>query len=317
MAPRPVWKGQIRLSLVSIPVEMYAATSSGSSISFRQIHRESGKRVHYEKVVPGLGPIDPADIVKGYEIGKDEYVLLTDDEIDDVKLETKKTLELIQFVDTCEIPPLYFDKPYYLVPQDELAEDAFRVVRDALRQASKTGLGQLSLRGKEYLVAIRPCGTGLLLETLHYEDEIRKSDSIFSDISADKAEEDLLAVASELIKRKTGPFDAAAFKDHYVDALKRLIAEKRKSGGTASVEEEEEETPRQQKGNIVDLMSSLKKSLESDRSDGASKKKEGANSESAKGAAAKRGSTSRKTSEKKQTEAKGGSSSSSRRRKSA
>ncbi|MEF2072542.1 Ku protein [Consotaella aegiceratis] len=264
MAPRPVWKGQIRLSLVSIPVEMYTATSSGSTISFRQIDRNSGKRIHYEKIVPGLGPIDAADIVKGYEVGKDDYVVLTDEEIEDVKLETKKTLELVQFVDTCEIPPLYFDKPYYLVPQDDLAEDAFRVVRDALRQASKTGLGQLSLRGKEYLVAVRPCGTGLLLETLHYEDEIRKSDSVFSDISSKKAENDLLAVATELIERKTAPFEAGAFKNHYSDALKRLIAEKRKAGGTVEIHEDEDEAPTSGRSNVVDLMASLKKSLESD-----------------------------------------------------
>ncbi|MCQ8781121.1 non-homologous end joining protein Ku [Mangrovibrevibacter kandeliae] len=267
MAPRPVWKGQIRLSLVSIPVEMYSATSSGSAISFRQIDRNSGKRIHYEKVVPGIGPIDAKDIVKGYEYAKDEYVILTDDEIDAVKLDTKKTLELIQFVDSCAIPPLYFDKPYYIVPQDELAEDAFRVVRDALRQAGKTGIGQLALRGKEYLVAVRPCGTGLLLETLHYEEEIRKSDSVFSEISADEAEEDLLAVASELIKRKTGPFDASVYKDHYIDSLKALIAEKRKNGGKAKLHvDDEDDAPPRKTSNVVDLMASLKRSLETDRS---------------------------------------------------
>ncbi|WP_206454899.1 non-homologous end joining protein Ku [Aurantimonas marina] len=272
MAPRPVWKGQIRLSLVSIPVEMFSATQTGASISFRQIHRESGKRIHYDKVVDGIGPIDKDDIVKGYEIAKDEYVLLTDEEIEDVKLETKKTLELVQFVDTCSIPPLYFNKPYYVVPQDELAEDAFRVVRDALRQSQKTGLGQLSLRGKEYLIALRPCGNGLLLETLHYEDEVRKSDSIFSDISDAETDEDLLDVAAQLIAKKSAPFDASAFKNHYTDALKKLIAEKRKKGGKATIAIEEDEPAPSNKGsNVVDLMATLKKSLEGDGGSAGSK----------------------------------------------
>ncbi|MEX6507139.1 Ku protein [Jiella sp. M17.18] len=263
MAPRPVWKGQIRLSLVSIPVEMYTATSSSETISFRQIHRPTGKRIHYDKVVEGIGPVDKEDIVKGYEIGKDEYVILSEEEIEDVKLETKKTLELVQFVDTCSIPPLYFDKPYYVVPQDELAEDAFRVVRDALRQSQKTGLGQLSLRGKEYLVAVRPCGSGLLLETLHYENEVRKSDSLFGEISEEEADEDLLAVANQLIEKKSSEFNAANYKNHYTAALKALIAEKRKNGGQAIAHtEDEDETPRQTKSNVVDLMATLKKSLE-------------------------------------------------------
>ena len=264
MAARPIWKGQIRLSLVSIPVEIFSATQSGASISFRQIHRESGKRIHYDKVVDGIGPVDSDEIVKGYEVESGEYVLLTDEEIDDVKLETKKTLELVQFVDIASIPPLYFDKPYYVVPQDELAGDAFRVVRDALRKAGKTGLGQLSMRGKEHLVALRPCGKGLLLETLHYEDEVRKSDTIFSDISEEASDDDLLDVAEALIEKKTAPFDAGHFKNHYTVALKELIAKKRKSGGKATIDVEEDDDDRKQKGgnNVVDLMATLKKSLE-------------------------------------------------------
>ena len=152
-SPRPYWTGQLRLSLVSIPVELYTATRSAAKLSFNQVHKPSGKRVRYEKVVPGIGPVDADDILKGFEYEKGHYVLLTDDEIDAVKLETRKTLELTQFVDACEIDPIYFDRPYFVVPQDELAEDAFRVVRDALRKAKKIGLGQLALRGHEYIVA--------------------------------------------------------------------------------------------------------------------------------------------------------------------
>jgi Ku protein len=176
-----MWKGQLRLSLVSINVEMFTAHKSGGVTSFNQIHKPTGKRVHYQKVVEGVGPVSVDEIRKGYEYEKGEYVLLEDDELDAVKLETKKTLDLVQFVTDDEIPPLYYDAAYYLAPADELAEDAFRVVRDAMRKAGKVGLGQLALRGKEYLVAIRPCGRGMLLETLHYEAEIKKSDSFFSD----------------------------------------------------------------------------------------------------------------------------------------
>ena len=266
MASRALWKGQLRLSLVSIPVEIHSATKSGARVSFRQIHGPSGQRVKYEKTVPGIGPVDTAEIMKGYEIGDDEYLLLEKDEIDAIKLETKKTLELVQFVGACEIPPLYFDKPYYIVPTDELAEDAYRVVRDALRDAEKTGLGQLTMRGKEYLCAIRPCGDGLLLETLHYADEIRNAEPLFSTVEEKPAEEELLSVATELITRKTAPFDAAAFEDRYDIALRELIESKRRS----------KKTPRAKKGsdsgtsgasgeNVVDLMAALKESLKADK----------------------------------------------------
>ena len=192
MASRAVWKGQLRLSLVSIPVEVHPATRSGARVSFRQIHGPSGQRVRYEKVVPGIGPVKSADILKGCEIGDDEYLLIEPGEIEDIKLETKKTLELVQFVEDREIAPLYYDRPYYVVPTDDLAEDAYRVVRDALRQAGKVGLGQLTMRGKEHLTAIRPCGDGLLLETLFYADEIREAEPLFSAIEDDPADKDLL-----------------------------------------------------------------------------------------------------------------------------
>lgn len=259
MAARPVWKGQLRLSLVSIPVEMYSATNAKARISFRQIHKPSGKRVQYEKVVPGIGPVKPEDIWKGYEIDSDEYVVIDPDEIDAIKLETRKTLELVQFVDITEIPPIYFDKPYFLAPADHLAEDAFRVVRDALRQTGKAGIGQLAMRGQEYLVAVRPCSTGLLLETLHYEDEIRKTDQFFSSISKEPAEKDLLDVAKQLIEKKTAEFDAGAFEDRYAEAIRELVTAKAKGRKPKTVHAEEQ--PRRG-DNVVDLMSALKKSLE-------------------------------------------------------
>ena len=255
-----MWKGQLRLSLVSINVEMFTAHKSSGVTTFNQIHEPTGKRIHYQKVVDGVGPVSPDEIKKGYEYEKGEYVLLEDDELDAVKLETKKTLDLVQFVDDGEIPPLYYDAAYYIAPADELAEDAFRVVRDAMRKAKKVGLGQLALRGKEYLVAIRPCGKGMLLETLHYEDEIKKSDSFFSEIPAKSADEDLLAVATALIDKKTDRFDPKIFKDHYQAALRELIARKLKAKGRKI--EVAEEKPRKETGNVIDLMAALKKSLE-------------------------------------------------------
>lgn len=265
MASRAVWKGQLRLSLVAIPVELHPATRSGARLSFRQIHGPSGKPVRYEKTVAGVGPVKPDEILKGYELGKGDYLLLQPEDIDAIKLETRKTLELVQFVDQSEISPLYFDRPYYVIPSDDLAQDAYRVVRDALRAEGKTALGQLTMRGREYLCAIRPCGDGLLLETLRYEDEIREAAPLFSGIEDQKSDDDLLDVATQLIRRKAAPFDAGAFRDHYDEALRALIESKRKS----------RKTPRAKLGdgddqrgggatNVVDLMSALKESLKKD-----------------------------------------------------
>jgi DNA end-binding protein Ku len=282
MASRAVWKGQLRLSLVSIPVEMHSATESGAKVSFRQIHEPTGKPVKYEKVVRGLGPVDTSEIVKGYEYENDKYVLLDPKEVDAIKLETKKTLELVQFVGACEIPPLYFDKPYYLVPTDELAEDAYRVVRDALRQSEKVGIGQVTLRGKEYLAAVKPCGDGLLLETLHYEEEIRRSDPLFSDIGDEKVDDDLLSVARQLIERKTAPFDAAAYQDRYATALKELLDAKLSSRSTKRVSTGAEPSEPAAE-NVIDLMAALKASL--DKSGGKPPAKSGAKSPGAKSSA--------------------------------
>lgn len=270
MVSRAMWKGQLRLSLVSIPVEVYSATRTGARFSFRQIHEPSGKPIHYDKVVEGIGPVDTDEIVKGYEYESGKYVLLEPEEIDAVKLETKKTLELVQFVDANEISPIYYDKPYYVVPTDDLAEDAYRVVRDALRKSGKVGLGQLTLRGREYIAAIRPCGDGLLLETLHYADELKKADPMFSGLSGKTSEKELLEVATALIDRKSGKFDAASFKDNYSAALKELVKKKLKGKKIIDVNEDEEKAENRS-DNVIDLMSALKKSLE-----GGGEKKEAA-----------------------------------------
>ena len=266
MPARPIWRGQIRLALVSIPVEVYSATRSGAAIQFHQVHEPSGKRIKYEKVVPGIGPVDRDEIVKGFEVSKGHYVLLDQEEIEAVKLESRKTLDLVQFVDLGEIDAMYFEKPYYVVPADDLAEEAFVVVREALRQARKVGIGQLAMRGQEYVVALKPCGKGMLLETLRYADEVNKAASFFREIGDHKPDEDLLDLASTLIEKKSGEFDPKEFHNRYVDALKGLIAEKQKKKGEKVIQDPDAEAA--PKGNnVIDLMAALKKSLGDDAGD--------------------------------------------------
>ena len=263
MAARPAWRGQIRLALVSIPVEIYPAAKSGAAISFHQVHEPTGKRIKYEKVVPGVGPVNTDDIVKGYEVAKGEYVLLEPEEIESVKLESRKTLDLVQFVDTNEIDAIYYDKPYFVVPADDLAEEAYIVLRDALRGGKKVGVGQLAMRGQEYVVALKPCGRGMLLETLRYADEVNKASSYFREIEDAKPDPDLLDLASTLIEKKTGKFEPGEFHNRYVDALKGLIEEKRKRKGEVIIQDPDDDAPK--KGsNVIDLMAALKKSLGDD-----------------------------------------------------
>ena len=258
MAARPYWRGQIRLALVSIPVEIFSATKSGAAVAFHQIYEPTGQRIKYEKTVPGIGPVDLDKIIKGFEYEKGEYVLLDEKEIEGVKLESKKTLELTQFVDSHEIDAIYFDKPYYVVPADDLAEEAFVVLREALKRSQKIGLGQLAMRGREYVVSIKACGRGLVMETLRYADEVHKAASYFREIGDTKPDDDLLDLAQTLIDKKTGKFDASEFHDRYVDALKDLI-ERKKKGKTITIEDDKGSDPRG--SNVVDLMAALKKSL--------------------------------------------------------
>ena len=261
MAARPYWKGQLRLALVSIPVEIYSATKSGASVAFRQIHEPSGKPVKYLKSVPGVGPVDAADIMKGYEYEKGNFVLLDEDELEAVRLESKKTLELTLFVPADGIDIIYYENPYYVVPADDLANEAFIVLREALKKTRMVGLGQLAMRGREYVVSIKPCGKGLVMETLRYADELAKAQSYFSEIPSDKPDAELLDLAETLIAKKTGDFDPAQFKDRYIDALKDLVARKLMAKGRKIVAEDEPEAA-SGKGNVIDLMAALKKSLE-------------------------------------------------------
>ncbi len=256
---RPYWTGQLRLALVSLPVKVFSATKSGARIPLHQVDVKSGKRIRYEKVVPGVGPVDAARIIKGFEVRKGDYVLLDEKELDSVRVESRKTIELVQFVDEGEIPLLYYEKPFYVVPDGELAEDGFVVVREALRRARKVGLGQMALRGGESIVAVRACGRGLLLETLRYPDEIRKADALFAGIEDEAPAKELIAMAAQLIEQRSGPFDATRFEDHYSVALRALIERKTKKGGTVSVEEEG--APGKGSAKIIDLMAALQASV--------------------------------------------------------
>ena len=256
---RPAWSGQLRLALVSVPVAIYPATASGARLAFHQVHAPSGKRVRYQKVVPGIGPVDPEDILKGYEIARDRYVLLEDEEIDAVKIETRKTIDLVQFVDHCDIDPIWFERPYYVTPDGDLAEEAYRVIRDALRATRKVGLGQLAMRGREHIVALKPCGDGMLLETLRFADEVRNAAPLFADIGDEKSDPELLELAETLIDKKVAPYNPENFRDHYTEALQAVIEAKAKKKKPLEIEEEEER-PRGG-AQVIDLVEALKRSV--------------------------------------------------------
>jgi DNA end-binding protein Ku len=268
MAARAYWQGQIRLALVSIPVQIFPATKSTSKISFNQIHKPSGKRIRYEKVVPGLGAVEADDIVKGYEVEKGKYVLLTDEEIDDLKLEAKRTIDLVQFVDAEDIDPVYFEKPYFVAPEDEeVAGEAYVVLRDALKETGKIGLGQIVVRGKSNIVALKASGKGLMIETLRYADEIQKADVFFADVPEAKPDKELLNLARELIERKAKPFDPKAFKDTYEDALRELIDAKVEKRAPQEIEET------RPSAKVINLMEALKKSVKGGEAPAAKGKK--------------------------------------------
>lgn len=254
---RPLWTGNLRLALVSVPVRLYPATKSGAQISFHQVHEPSGKRIRYQKVVPGIGPVDTDEIVKGYEVTKGSYVLIDPEEIEALRVETKKTLDLIQFVKQGEIDPIWFDRPYYVVADGDLAEEAYGVLRDALRSAGRLGLGQFVMRGREYVAALKPCGNGLLLETLRFADEVRNAAPFFADIEAGKPDSELLGLAKELIERKSAPFDPGRFKDTYTNAVRDMIEAKAKHKKPVQVEEDEPASGAQ----VIDLVEALKRSV--------------------------------------------------------
>jgi len=255
MAPRAFWTGNLRLSLVNIPVRLYPATSTERKIELHQIHEPSGKRVRYQKVAPGVGPVENEEITKGFEYEKGKYVLLDQKEIDELRLESKQTIELVRFVDPSAIDARYFERPYYLLPNGEAAEEGFAIMQKALKQADKIGVGQLILRGQGNIVALKPCGRGLLLEILRHADEVKSADTFFEQVPDVKVDKEALELAVELIERKSGAFEPEKFKDEYTEAVWELINAKLEHRAPSIVTEE----PGTAK--VINIMDALKKSV--------------------------------------------------------
>jgi DNA end-binding protein Ku len=255
--PRAQWKGFLRLSLVTIAVELYNAVEAGADIGFNMIHKPTGKRVNYTKTVGGE-PVENADIVKGYPIERDTYVTFTAEELDAVRLETKKTLDLSEFVDVSQIDPRYFERPYYIAPADEFAAEGYLVIREALIRMGKLGIGQVTMSGREHLVAVGPIGKGLGMQILRYADEVRKADPFFEKVPSVKLDEEMVALATQLIQQKaTDEWKPEKYRNHYVEAVRELIKEKAKGHVITTAEE-----PAAPRGTVINLMDALRKSVQ-------------------------------------------------------
>ena len=265
---RVYWKGFLRLSLVTVNVELYPAVDTKADIRFNQIHKPSGKRVQYEKTVAGVGPVENSDIVKGYEVDDDVYVVIEPDEIEAIRLESKKAIDLVQFVDRNEIDARYFERPYYVLPADETSTEGYLVIREALDKAGKIGLGQITMYGREHLVAISALENGLILEILRYERELRPAAAFFKELPKQKLDKEMIELAAQLIQKKTARFDASKFKDRYAEALRDLVEQKAK--GRKLVTAAEPETRPGAK--VIDLMQALKKSVAEQKGGGKNEK---------------------------------------------
>jgi DNA end-binding protein Ku len=260
MAPRAFWTGHLRLSLVNIPVRLYTATSSERSIAFHQIHEPSGQRIRYQKIAPGVGPVENDEITKGYEYEKGKYVLIDPKEVDELKLESKQTIDLTRFVDEDAIDPRYFQTPYYLMPDGDMADEGYVLLHRALKETKKIGVGQFILRGHGNIAAIKPFEKGLLLEVLRQADEIRPADVLFDEIPSVKVDKEALDLAKELITRKAGKFEPDQFKDEYSAAVWELIQAKLEDRAPEIVTEE----PGGAK--VINIMDALKKSVKQGKS---------------------------------------------------
>jgi len=257
-APRAYWKGHVRLALVSFPVQLYAAVTSTERISLNRIHRETGERVRMQNVVPDEGPVDKDDIVMGYEYERGRYIPVEDEELESLDVESKHTIDLTRFVELSSIDPIYFDRPYFVAPDGDIATEAFVTIRDALRRARKVALGQIVLSKRERIVAIQPCGRGLLLETLRWADEVREADAYFEGIEDVEVSEDQVEMAEQLIEARSGAFQPETFVDRYQQALRELIQQKLKGKETIAPSR-----PAKGRGdNVVNLMDALKASLD-------------------------------------------------------
>jgi DNA end-binding protein Ku len=250
MAFRPSWQGHLKLSLVTCPVALFTATNSGGDVHFNLINPKTNNRIKMITTDPDTGPIERSELVKGYEVSKGEYILLTDEEIKSVKLESTKTIDIERFVPGDEIDRIYWDNPYYLAPDGKLAQEAFGVIRTALERSGQIALGRIVMATRERIVALEPRGKGILAYTIRTDAEVRQPDEIFSGISDKAADPAMISIAEKIIEQQEGPFDPSQFVDRYEEALKALIEDKK----PAKVAEPDDT-------NVVDLMSALRASL--------------------------------------------------------
>jgi DNA end-binding protein Ku len=253
-APRPYWTGFLKLSLVTIGVRLYTATSEKERVRFHMIHGPSGERVRQQTVVPGLGPVERDEIVKGYEYEKGRYVTVEPKDLEKLRLETTDTIDIAEFVEDEDFDPVYLADPYYLVPDGSIAEAAYRVFREALQRTQKVAVGQVVINARERVVAIRPYGSGLLVNAMRFEDEVRAAEGFFDTIGEGAVDEDELAIMEQIIARRTRKLDPAAFIDHYQTALRELIEQK--LAGKLP-----EKAPERKPAQVIDLMEALKRSL--------------------------------------------------------
>tara|TARA_R110002051_G_scaffold84375_2_gene149700 strand:- start:2420 stop:3256 length:837 start_codon:yes stop_codon:yes gene_type:complete len=255
MAARPTWQGHLKLSLVTCPVALFTATTSSNDVRFHLINPETNNRIRMVPTDPDTGPVERADLVRGYEVSRDEYVLFDDADFDKVKLESTKTISIDKFVDESDIDRLYWDSPFFVVPEKGAGVEAFAVIRDAMKKQGKVALGCLVLRGKERQLALEVRDRGLVAWTLRAEDEVRAAGDYFDDIPTVKADADMVEIAARIIGQKEADFDPADFRDGYDDALREMIKAKTKGGkGTVDVAEPDDT-------NVIDLMAALKNSL--------------------------------------------------------
>lgn len=259
MAPRPNWKGFLKLSLVSCSVALYPATSTSQRIRFNILNRDTGNRIRNEVVDAETGdPVEPEDRVKGYQVEKNQYVLVEDEELDNVALESTHTIDIDEFIPMSDVDRIYLDESYYIVPQDEVAQEAFAVIREAMRKEDLAGLARVVVYRRERLLLLRPRGKGLLATTLRYKNEVRDEDSYFDDIPAIKVPGDMLKLATHILETKKGKFDPAKFEDRYETALIELM--KAKQAGRKP-----QATPEAKPSNVINLMDALRRSAKSEQ----------------------------------------------------
>jgi DNA end-binding protein Ku len=259
VAPRAYWKGYLKLSLVSCPIALFPASSEREKISFNQINKKTGNRIRYRKVDAETGDeVDSADIIKGYEVGKGQYIEIQPEELEAIAIESKRTIEIDEFVPKKEIDELYLNSPYYLVPDGDVGQQAFAVIREAIRKEGMVALGRVVFTSREHIIALEPRGKGLLGITLRYPYEVRKEKEYFEDIPDEKIPKDMLELASHIVETKSGHFAPEEFEDQYEDALKELL--KKKQAGE-KIEAPKEHAP----AKVINLMDALRRSVEAER----------------------------------------------------